>query len=191
MLLDGVLVPAGVLVNGVTITQAAAVESVHYFHIELERHDVLLAEGAPSESFVDDDSRGMFTTRMSGRSSTLAAHGFRPNTARRAIVDGEVLERIKRAIDLAAGIAVAGSASAPARPCRRLVGPGFARLGAEPDKPEAPVCLEVWVDGLPCPLSWPTGSAPISVQRAWAAAATLSTLNCPRGAWAVTWKCAG
>jgi hypothetical protein len=33
---------------------------VDYFHIELETHDVIVAEGALSESFVDDDSRAMF-----------------------------------------------------------------------------------------------------------------------------------
>jgi glycosyltransferase involved in cell wall biosynthesis len=33
---------------------------VEYFHVELERHDVILAEGAPSETFIDDHSRGMF-----------------------------------------------------------------------------------------------------------------------------------
>ena len=33
---------------------------MEYFHVELETHDVVLAEGAPSETFVNDDSRGMF-----------------------------------------------------------------------------------------------------------------------------------
>ena len=35
-------------------------DRVAYYHVELDSHDVLLAEGAPSESFVDDESRGMF-----------------------------------------------------------------------------------------------------------------------------------
>ena len=35
-------------------------ERVDYFHVELETHDVILAEGAPSESFLDDNSRRMF-----------------------------------------------------------------------------------------------------------------------------------
>ena len=37
-----------------------AAERLDYFHIELDSHDVLLAEGAASESYLDDDSRGMF-----------------------------------------------------------------------------------------------------------------------------------
>jgi hypothetical protein len=60
MFLDGVLVPARCLVNGTTIAQDRECRRVEYFHVELDQHDVLLAEGAPSESFVDDDSRGMF-----------------------------------------------------------------------------------------------------------------------------------
>ncbi len=60
MYLDGALVPAAALANGLSILQLETVDRVDYFHIELETHDVILAEGAPSESFVDDDSRGMF-----------------------------------------------------------------------------------------------------------------------------------
>ena len=60
MYIDGVLIPAHALVNGGSITQAVVIELVEYFHLELETHDVILAEGAWSESFIDDDSRGMF-----------------------------------------------------------------------------------------------------------------------------------
>jgi glycosyltransferase involved in cell wall biosynthesis len=60
MFLDGVLIEAIDLVNGVSIIQAERVERVDYFHIELDTHDVIVAEGAFSESFVDDDSRGIF-----------------------------------------------------------------------------------------------------------------------------------
>ena len=35
-------------------------ERVDYFHIELDTHDVIVAEGALSETFIDDDSRGIF-----------------------------------------------------------------------------------------------------------------------------------
>jgi hypothetical protein len=51
--LNGVLIPVGDLINGRTIT-AVDVEGdrLEYFHIELETHDVLIAEGAPCESFL-------------------------------------------------------------------------------------------------------------------------------------------
>ncbi|MBS1016332.1 Hint domain-containing protein [Acetobacter persici] len=60
MYLEGVLVPAQALVNGTSIVRLTQVDHVAYFHVELKTHDILLAEGAPAESFVDDDSRGMF-----------------------------------------------------------------------------------------------------------------------------------
>ena len=60
MYLDGVLVPAKYLVNGRTITHEHGWAQVEYIHIELAEHGVIWAEGAPSETFMDDDSRGMF-----------------------------------------------------------------------------------------------------------------------------------
>ena len=60
MFLDGVLVPAECLVNGTSIVQERCLDRVDYVHIELDSHDVLMAEGAASESFMDDDSRAVF-----------------------------------------------------------------------------------------------------------------------------------
>ena len=56
----GMLIEAQDLVNGISIVQAQNVDKVEYFHIELDSHDVIIAEGALSETFIDDDSRGMF-----------------------------------------------------------------------------------------------------------------------------------
>jgi Hint domain len=56
----GVLVPVEHLVNGASITRCEAVERIDYFHIELDSHDVILADGAAAETFVDCDSRQMF-----------------------------------------------------------------------------------------------------------------------------------
>jgi hypothetical protein len=58
--LDGVLIPAECLVNGKSILQPRRTADLSYFHIELDSHDVLIAEGAAAESFVDCDSRVMF-----------------------------------------------------------------------------------------------------------------------------------
>jgi hypothetical protein len=60
MFLDGVLVPARHLVNGVSILKVEGMEEVEYFHLEFDRHLVIFAEGAAAESFVDDDSRMLF-----------------------------------------------------------------------------------------------------------------------------------
>jgi len=49
--LNGVLIPVGNLVNGRTIRAVVPeVDVMHYFHVELDGHDVLLAEGAPCDS---------------------------------------------------------------------------------------------------------------------------------------------
>jgi len=55
----GVLIEAKDLINGTSIVQPEHTDSVEYFHIELDSHDVIIAEGAWSETFIDDDSRGM------------------------------------------------------------------------------------------------------------------------------------
>jgi hypothetical protein len=53
MLVDGNLLLARNLVNGLTITQDWAPPEIHYFQIELDSHDCLVAEGAWSESYAD------------------------------------------------------------------------------------------------------------------------------------------
>jgi hypothetical protein len=65
MLLDGILVPAGTLVNGRTIRQVESVATLQYFHIELESHDILLAENARVESYLDNGNRGCFINAAS------------------------------------------------------------------------------------------------------------------------------
>jgi Hint domain len=60
MFLDGVLVPARHLVNGISIVKVAGMEEIDYFHLEFDRHVAIFAEGAAAESFIDDDSRMLF-----------------------------------------------------------------------------------------------------------------------------------
>ena len=55
MLVDGTLVLAKSLVNGITITQDWVPESADYFQIELDHHDCVVAEGTWSETFADGD----------------------------------------------------------------------------------------------------------------------------------------
>jgi hypothetical protein len=60
MFIDGGLLPARLLVNGASIIQETRCRAVTYFHVELDRHDILLAEGAPAESYLDTGNRAMF-----------------------------------------------------------------------------------------------------------------------------------
>ncbi len=50
--LDGVLIPASDLVNGTSIILEDALDRtvIEYFHVELEAHDILIANGAAAES---------------------------------------------------------------------------------------------------------------------------------------------
>ncbi|GLR66284.1 hypothetical protein GCM10010909_09640 [Acidocella aquatica] len=54
----GVLIPAAQLVNGATILRERTAPAMTYYHVELDRHDILLAEGLPCESYFDDGNRG-------------------------------------------------------------------------------------------------------------------------------------
>jgi hypothetical protein len=61
LLVDGVLAEAGALVNGSTITRERDVPArFAYHHVELAEHALLLAEGAPAESFDDTSERARF-----------------------------------------------------------------------------------------------------------------------------------
>jgi hypothetical protein len=56
----GLLIPVRLLLNGATITRDARLRSVRYFHVELDQHDILFADGLPAESYLDCDNRGVF-----------------------------------------------------------------------------------------------------------------------------------
>lgn len=61
ILLDGMLVQAGAMVNGLSITREAAMpKSFRYYHVEVTDHSCILAEGVPAETFVDNVSRMAF-----------------------------------------------------------------------------------------------------------------------------------
>jgi len=53
--IDGMLINAGALVNGRTITQVARMprDGFCYYHVETDAHDLLMAEDCPAESFID------------------------------------------------------------------------------------------------------------------------------------------
>jgi hypothetical protein len=60
VLIDGVLVEAGNLITGTTITRydADELDQLEFFHVKLERHDVIYAEGTPCEtlSTIDENA---------------------------------------------------------------------------------------------------------------------------------------
>ena len=57
--LEGVLIPVRALLNGGSIAQLDEAE-ICYWHVQLDRHDILLAEGVPAESYLDTGNRAAF-----------------------------------------------------------------------------------------------------------------------------------
>jgi hypothetical protein len=55
-----VLIPAINLVNGRTVVRDLAEDTVEYFHIELDEQGIVLADGAPAETYVNHANRMMF-----------------------------------------------------------------------------------------------------------------------------------
>jgi Hint domain len=70
MLIDGILVQCGALVNGTSVVRETAMPAVFsYYHVELDSHELLLAEGAPAESFLcgaEDMNFDNFADRPAG-----------------------------------------------------------------------------------------------------------------------------
>jgi autotransporter passenger strand-loop-strand repeat protein len=61
MFLGGVLLQAGALVNGSSITREVQMpQTFTYYHVEVANHELILAEGAPTETFVDYIGRMSF-----------------------------------------------------------------------------------------------------------------------------------
>jgi hypothetical protein len=75
LLINGVLVTAGSLINGTTITvyEPHELDELEFFHIKLERHNAIYAEGAPSETMINvEESAVNFTEYLN--------HYVRPTT---------------------------------------------------------------------------------------------------------------
>ncbi|APX88058.1 hypothetical protein BV511_07675 [Methylorubrum extorquens] len=95
----GVLVPVMCLINGTTIAREP-VASITYWHVELDAHDILLAEGLPAESYLDGGDRAFFV-----EASDHALHNpdFVPTgwngRCRPVAVDGPVVEAQRMRLD--------------------------------------------------------------------------------------------
>jgi O-antigen biosynthesis protein len=148
MYLEGVLIEAKDLVNDVSIVQAEHVESVEYFHIELDTHDVIIAEGALSETFVDDDSRGMF--HNAHEYSLLypeQRHQHEVHYCAPRCDSGYEVEAARQCIEARAGL----RSPENARPLAlrgnvdRVTSDRIEGWAQNPDCPEIPICLDIYL----------------------------------------------
>ena len=110
MLLDGVLIPAEHLVNGVSVVQASQVDRVDYFHVELDSHDVIVAEGALSETFIDEGSRGLFHNASEFATLYPAAEPLDALYCAPRVEDGYVLEDVRKRIAAYASLSLSRAA---------------------------------------------------------------------------------
>ncbi len=138
-----VLVPAALLVNGRTIIHDPAGGDITFFHIELDGHDAILAEGQPAETFSEQDSRDGFDNAADRAAHYPPGVGtFVPFQAPR-IEDGPVLARIRAGLDQR-NRATTGPLDGYLDRVTAGRVEGWAQdLGC----PEGPVLLEIVVDG--------------------------------------------
>jgi hypothetical protein len=88
----GVLIPAYELVNGSTIDYFDDLEVIRYFHLELPRHSVVYAEGAPAESYLDTGNRNMFANALD---SLLCAEPVSTEPCQPIVASGSILGEIR------------------------------------------------------------------------------------------------
>jgi hypothetical protein len=91
-------VPARHLVNGTSVVQEK-MDEFTYYHVELPAHDVLLAEGAAAESWLDTGNRDMFENAP-GAVSLRADMSIRDPEIWAEKACGELVEQGQRLVDL-------------------------------------------------------------------------------------------
>jgi hypothetical protein len=80
--IEDVFIPVKHLVNGTTVTQID-VATVTYYHVELPNHDVVLAEGLPTETYLETGGRFAFAN---GGGATQLHPDFAPDEMRVGMV---------------------------------------------------------------------------------------------------------
>jgi hypothetical protein len=145
--IDGALIHAFRLVNGVSITQVSSVDSVTYYHIETENHEVIFAENCPAETFLDENFRAQFQ-------NAAEFHALYPNqsstntTCLPLLEDGFALHAIQQRLNARAGVLPPPETHGALRGYVDEPGPEICSGWAQDlENPETPVCLDILVDG--------------------------------------------
>lgn len=100
---DGVLIHAGALVDGTSITRETDMpEAFAYYHVETERHLLILAENAPAETFIDNVDRLNFVNWAEHEALYPEGKAIAEMPYPRAKSHRQVPQRIRRALDLRA-----------------------------------------------------------------------------------------
>ena len=114
ILVDGILVNAGALVNGTSIVRARDVPSTFtYYHVELWNHSLILAENTPAEAFIDNVGRRAFDNWAEHEALYPSAAPLQEMAYPRAKAARQVPERSRERLAGRAGLIV-GSVATPA-----------------------------------------------------------------------------
>ncbi|MCR0984301.1 Hint domain-containing protein [Roseomonas populi] len=150
VLVGETLVLAGSLVNGVTITREPRGREWDYVQIDLGPHDLVLAEGAWSESFADVgtlrarfDNAAEFRARFPNHVAPAEVQLCAPRPAEGPALEAALRTTAARAAAATAPGPLEGRVESAAAPCRVT---GWAADTAHPD---LPVELEILLDGEP------------------------------------------
>lgn len=105
MFFEESLIPAKFLINGTTITQEPTLAPFEYFHIELEQHSIVLAEGAQTETYLDLGGRLSFIEPGVLRFGSFASAATRTwnDWCYPPVYAGKILEDVHMSLEKRAG----------------------------------------------------------------------------------------
>lgn len=147
--IDGGIVAAARLVNGVSITREALPEVRRFYQLDLDEHDILLAEGCPAESLADAQTRQGFDNQAQYAALYPAVPLFPATQCLPTLDQGFPLQAVLEHVNERAGIAPEAVPHGALLGFIDEAGPrivaGWAQNEADT---QAPVCLDIFVAGI-------------------------------------------
>jgi hypothetical protein len=146
-------IPVRYLVNGMTVKQIQ-VPSADYWHVELDSHDVLLAEGLAAESYLDTGNRNQFDNSAISHLYSEFNSALPLTLAGPTIVQARVhLQSRARALGYEApppfiNLQIADTIVAAAASCgeqHRFLLPPPSRRAASPKQRRVTIASDIWV----------------------------------------------
>jgi T5SS/PEP-CTERM-associated repeat protein len=97
LFVNDVLIPVKLLINRTSIAQIPR-DEVTYYHVEVARHDVLLAEGLMVESYLDTGDRGRFANggKIRALHPDFSARAWEMSGCAELVQTGPILAAVRR-----------------------------------------------------------------------------------------------
>jgi hypothetical protein len=138
--IDGVLIHAWRLINGVSITQVESLSTLTYFHIELDNHEIIFAENCLAETFMGESFRNQFQNAQ--EFSDLYQDSIEQTMCLPRLDSGFALQAIHGRIAARAGIATAIS-NGPLQGYLDQFTPQYIAGWARTMDSDEPICLDI------------------------------------------------